>query len=92
MGRPKVVNIRNVTKGKYKLVDRRTPYGNPFKIGPDGDRYTVLAKFRSWIMKPEQRELRKQAKKELKGKDLGCWCKPKSCHAEVWLELVNVGV
>jgi len=26
---------------------------------------------------------------ELKGKTLGCWCKPKSCHGDVLVKLVN---
>ncbi len=26
---------------------------------------------------------------ELRGKTLGCWCKPKSCHGDVLVELVN---
>ena len=26
---------------------------------------------------------------ELEGKTLGCWCKPKTCHGDVLVELVN---
>ena len=26
---------------------------------------------------------------ELKGKTLGCWCKPKACHGDVLLKLAN---
>ena len=26
---------------------------------------------------------------ELKGKTLGCFCKPKSCHGDVLVELAN---
>jgi hypothetical protein len=27
--------------------------------------------------------------KELKGKVLGCWCKPESCHGDVLVKLIN---
>ena len=30
-----------------------------------------------------------QAKKELKGKFLGCWCKPEACHGDVIAEIVD---
>lgn len=26
---------------------------------------------------------------ELKGKQLGCWCKPEKCHGDVLIELLN---
>lgn len=26
---------------------------------------------------------------ELKGKTLGCWCKPNACHGDVLVELIN---
>lgn len=35
-------------------------------------------------------ELVELAKKELKGKDLVCWCAPKLCHGDVLLEIANV--
>jgi hypothetical protein len=27
--------------------------------------------------------------KELEGKALGCWCKPKSCHGDVLIKLIE---
>lgn len=57
------------------LIDRRTQWGNPFFIGRDGDRETVVKKYREWILtRPDL-----LAKiHELKGKRLGCWCAPKN--------------
>jgi hypothetical protein len=26
---------------------------------------------------------------ELKGKTLGCWCKPKTCHGDILVKLAN---
>ena len=65
-------------------------WGNPFIIGRDGTREEVIQKYRDWIMK--QPELLKQIPTELKGKRLGCWCKPESCHGDVLAELDNSSI
>ena len=67
-------------------IGRPSKWGNPFRIGKDGDRKAVIEKYRKWIMK--QPQLLAQLG-ELKGKKLGCWCKPESCHGDVLVELVN---
>lgn len=61
-------------------------WGNPFMIGRDGSRDEVIAKYRAWIL--EQPELMDRLP-ELKGKILGCWCKPKPCHGDILLELIE---
>ena len=33
-------------------------------------------------MEPEQAALVEKAKQELRGKVLGCWCKPLDCHGD----------
>lgn len=46
--------------------------------------------FRRDLKTPEGRILCRAAKKELRGKNLACWCKPGApCHADVWLEVAN---
>ena len=30
-----------------------------------------------------------RARRELKGKVLGCWCKPASCHGDVIAEIID---
>ena len=72
-----------------KLVDRTTPYGNPFTIGKAGDRDMVCDRFEDWIERPEQMALVEQAKRELRGFNLVCWCWPNRCHAETWIRIVN---
>lgn len=67
-------------------IGRPGPWGNPFKIGPDGDRPTVIAKFREWGI---AHGLDKAARRELRGKTLGCWCAPEQCHGDVLLEWAN---
>jgi len=63
-------------------VGRPSPFGNPFKPGPDGTRAEVILLFEEWVRK--QPELIARIKQELRGKVLGCWCRPKDlCHGRV---------
>jgi hypothetical protein len=56
----------------------------------DGAAHAATEEFRTWIHAPEQAELRAAAERELRGRDLACWCKPGSpCHGDVWLTVVN---
>jgi hypothetical protein len=67
-------------------IGRPGPYGNPFRIGIDGTREEVIAKYKALL--ETDAELQK-AVRSLKGKVLGCWCKPLPCHGDVivaWLE------
>lgn len=63
-----------------------SPFGNPFRIGRDGTREQVIEKYRDWIM--DRPHLLSQLE-ELRGKRLGCWCKPAACHGDVLVELIE---
>ena len=65
---------------------KASKWGNPFRIGRDGTRDEVIAKYRAWL--GQQPDLM-AALPELRGKDLACWCTPERCHAEVLRELAN---
>ena len=68
-------------------------YGNPWTIGRDGNREQVIAKYRSFIYSSSDLEaikLRKDIRKNLKGKVLGCWCSPQACHADIIAQIANV--
>jgi hypothetical protein len=67
-------------------IGRPSKFGNPFKIGRDGNRAQVIEKYRAWIS--SQSELLAEVKK-LKGKRLGCWCKPLACHGDVLAEIAD---
>lgn len=68
-------------------IGRPSPWGNPFVIGNDGTRADVIAKYREWLLaQPAKIE---QAKRELAGKDLVCFCAPQGCHGDVLLEVAN---
>lgn len=64
-------------------IGRPSKWGNPFVVGVDGDRDEVIAKHADWIY--TQPKLLAAIKTELKGKRLGCWCRPKkkSCHGDI---------
>ena len=67
-------------------ICRPSKWGNPFRIGIDGTREEVIGKYREWLK--SQPKLMNQID-ELKGKKLGCWCHPDSCHGDVLVEIAN---
>jgi len=80
----RVVNIR---KEKYDIyIGRPSKWGNPFVIGKDGTREEVIEKYREYIL--QSPELLNSLE-ELRGKTLGCFCKPFGCHGDVLVELLG---
>lgn len=67
-------------------IGRPSVWGNPFKLGRDGTRDDVISKYQEWILRHPQLLDRLR---ELKGKRLGCWCKPEACHGDVLVELAD---
>ncbi len=68
-------------------VGRPTKWGNPCRIGIDGNRDTVIAKYSLWLDKMVDAGMLDLS--ELRGKDLVCWCAPRPCHADILLERAN---
>ena len=74
-------------------IGRPSKWGNPFthKEGTlakfkVSSRKEAIQKFREWLLSnPEKLE----ELEELRGKTLGCWCKPQSCHGDVIVELLE---
>lgn len=64
---------------RFLRIDRQSDWGNPFELGPDGDRDTVCDSFE--IFFPRKFSLHNRLD-ELKGKVLGCWCYPQRCHGD----------
>jgi hypothetical protein len=80
----RVVNRRREPFDVY--IGRPSKWGNPFCIGPDGDRETVIRKYRHYITHDPDLLA---ALSELRGKRLGCYCAPLPCHGDVLVELAN---
>ncbi len=94
MSQTMVVNIRKVKCDVF--IGRPELYGNPFKIGIDGTREEVIQKYKDWLLglkfhylEQERRRMIILTLSYLKGKRLGCYCKPKACHGDVLVELVE---
>lgn len=68
-------------------IGRPSQWGNPFKIGKDGNRDEVVAKYADWLF--DHPEIIAVAQRELAGKDLVCFCAPKSCHGDVLIKIAN---
>jgi len=94
MIRVQVVNVRDAPRGSYIYVGRMAPgkfqahpLANPFRLprGPtEEDRKGCLEDYTEWLEKQPPHLLQELAEKVLKTRlPLGCWCHPKSCHADV---------
>jgi len=85
---PRVLNKHKDAIPKDAVyIGRPSKWGNPFIIGPDGDRTDVIEQYYAYIM--DTPKLYDAAKKELRGKDLVCFCAPRACHGDVLLLIAN---
>ena len=85
-----VVNVRDSHFDVY--IGRRcrgyegSKWANPFKIGRQGTRAEVIAKYEKYV---RGRSDLMAALPELEGKRLGCWCSPKPCHGDILVKLIE---
>lgn len=72
-------------------VGRPTRFGNPMPIDGFPTREAALTFYRHYLeTTPTGRRIADEARTELRGKDLACWCPiGQPCHADVLLELAN---
>ena len=88
IGRAGIVFIEKVRFPKIK-----SEWANPFKVkkegreGKDG-RENCLIEYEEYIRGKIKKEGIEELKK-LKGKVLGCWCKPEKCHGDILLKLIE---
>lgn len=88
-----VVNVRSAA---YDVdITRATKWGNPFTHIKDAKtraqhvvatRAEAIAKYEEWV---QQQPHLMAALPTLKGKVLGCYCKPLACHGDVLARLAN---
>lgn len=72
-------------EGHDEKITRNTDWGNPFVIGEDGDRETVISKYSKYL---EMKDglLHRLKSGELSGKLLVCWCCPDGCHGDILMK------
>ena len=94
-----VVNVRNfpleaptpyIYVGRYMPgTFRGHPLANPFKLpskATAADRMDCLRQYEVWLDRLSNRDdllQRLAAQVQRTGLPLGCWCKPKACHADI---------
>jgi hypothetical protein len=65
-------------------------FGNPFVLQRGEARGATIERYQKWFYNRinEDAEFRRRVS-ELKGKKLGCFCKPNACHGDIIAEFVN---
>ena len=88
---PRVVHCKKEEFDVY--VGRGSRWGNPYSHKEGtlaehvvGSRSEAIQKFEEYLLSNEELM---GSLSELKGKTLGCWCKPKSCHGDIILRYAN---
>ena len=88
---PRVVHCKKEEFDVY--VGRGSRWGNPYSHKEGtlakhvvGSRSEAIQKFEEYLLSNEELM---ESLSELKGKTLGCWCKPKSCHGDILLRYAN---
>ena len=70
--------------GNTVLIDRRSKWGNPFRIGKGQDREQAIARYREDLWRRIRAgEVSLEELAELDGCWLACWCEPLPCHGDV---------
>jgi len=88
---PRVVHCKKEEFDVY--VGRGSKWGNPYSH-KEGTLAEEVVRSRSEAIKNYEEYLLSNEElmrslPELKGKVLGCWCKPKSCHGDILLKYAN---
>jgi hypothetical protein len=88
---PRVVHCKKEEFDVY--VGRGSRWGNPYSHKEGtlaehvvGSRTEAIQKFEEYLL---SREELMGSLEELRGKTLGCWCKPKSCHGDILIRYAN---
>lgn len=89
-----ITRVVNKYKEKYDVyIGRGSKWGNPYSHlqGTTAEyvvssREEAISKYKEYLLQNE--ELLKDIK-ELDGKVLGCFCKPKACHGDILIEVLN---
>lgn len=91
-----MTRVVHLKKDSYDVyIGRPSKWGNPFTHIKDKKTKAefvvetseiAIQKYREWIM---TQPALLNSLHELKGKTLACWCKPKPCHGDVLVELIE---
>lgn len=85
-----------IVVNKYKssfdvYIGRGSVWGNPFVIGSHGTRDEVIDKYSVYLdTQIETGKITIEQLQALKGKRLGCFCKPQRCHGDEIKKRVDI--
>lgn len=93
-----VVNIKTgalydvyIGRANIRLHLEETVWANPFKIGKHGTREEVLVKHETYLQaRFRQNPALWDELEKLRGKRLGCYCKPLDCHGDLLVVLLDM--
>ena len=95
--KPRVVHCKkepfDVYIGRGIWGGEKSKWGNPFSHQAEtlaefkvSSRKEAIQRFEEYLLSNKNLM---DSLEELRGKVLGCWCKPKSCHGDVLLKYAN---
>ena len=77
-----------ISKSRFPRED--SIWHNPFKsVFTVKQRTDANEKYKKYITEKIEKESLKDKLLKLRGKTLGCWCKPYPCHGDVLIELIK---
>lgn len=91
----KVVNIKDKPTPHYDVYIGRankwfgleaSKWANPYVLKKEEARGSTLERYEAYV---RSRPDLMAALPELEGKVLGCYCKPKPCHGDILIKLLN---
>ena len=101
MSETTVVHVRDMRPGDIYIgrsAPRRgltaSPFANPFPIGEEHNRASVIAYFETWVRTSDDPKAvyMREHLEDLRGKRLACWCRPANrCHGDVLVKILNEG-
>ena len=84
--------VVNIKTDKYDIyIGRPSEFGNPFVIGRDGNRDKVINMYKEYFYARIKDQEFLNRILPLKGKILGCYCKPLTCHGDIIAEFLDKG-
>lgn len=90
-----LINIKT-NKQPHIFIGRGSVFGNPYKLGMDGDRHNVIRLYnrlflQDWIEYGPKRIaltaiICRSIKEHKNTLTFGCYCNPKPCHGDIIIE------
>ena len=97
IGRTGIVFVPTDSGGKERCPKQSSIWQNPFKIKvksgtstSTSTREDVIAKYKEYIYNKIIDDDLVDKLLLLKGKNLGCWCKPEPCHGDILVEMISL--